>query len=166
MLTWGIPIAINFYTMSRPTLMVKLFPVMMLLFIVGVLGWIWAISTQLHKKLPPQVDLNVRKFKIIFSIPILYSLSLTIWLAYRFYFRFQEGNPALKSAIWIIVLFHVASMICILIGLRFAAQTLRSVELGRRALFFEYSIEFFLIWFSPVGFWILQPRLNRIMKNT
>jgi hypothetical protein len=108
----------------------------------------------------------VRKFKIVFSLPVLYSLSLTLWLAYRFYFRFQEGNPALKSAIWIIAALHVASMICILVGLRFAAQTFRSVELGRLARFSEYSIEFFLIWFSPVGFWILQPRLNRIMKNT
>ena len=146
--------------------MVKLFPVMMLLFIIGILGWIWAISTQLHKKLPEGVNLNVRKFKIVFSLPVLYSLSLTLWLAYRFYFRFQEGNPALKSFIWIIALFHVASMICILVGLRFAAQTFRSVELGRLARFNEYSVEFFLIWFSPVGFWILQPRLNRIMRNT
>lgn len=166
MITWGIPIAINIYTISRPTLMVKLFPVMMLLFIVGILGWIWAISTQLHKKLPHWVNLNVRSFKFIFSIPILYSVSLTLWMSYRFYFRFSEGSPGLQSVIWIIIFFHVVSMICILVGLRFAAQTLRSVELGRLARFSEYAIEFFLIWFSPLGFWILQPRLNRLMRNT
>jgi hypothetical protein len=45
------------------------------------------------------------------------------------------------------------------------AQTLRSVELGRLANFSDYAIEFFLIWFSPVGFWILQPRLNKLMEK-
>lgn len=165
-ITWGIPIAINIYTTSRPTLMVKLFPVVMLLFIIGILGWIWAISTQLHKKLPDQVKLNVRTFKLFFSVPILYSISLTLWMGYRFYFRFEEGSPGLNSVIWIIIFFHLVSMICILLGLRFAAQTLRSVELGRQAKFSEYAIEFFLIWFSPLGFWILQPRLNRLMQNS
>jgi hypothetical protein len=164
--TWGIPIAINIYTTSRPTLMVKLFPVVLLLFIIGILGWIWAISTELHKKLPEEVKLDVRSFKIYFSVPVFYSIALTVWMSYRFYFRFDEGNPGLHSLIWVIIFFHLVSMICILFGLRFAAQTLRSVELGRGAKFSEYAIEFFLIWFSPLGFWILQPRLNRLMKRS
>lgn len=145
--------------------MVKLFPVMMALFIVGVLGWIWSISTQLHKKLPAEANLNVRNFKLIFSIPILYTVSLTLWLAYEFYFVYPESSSNLQSLMWIIIFFHVVSMICILAGLRFAAQTMRSVELGRLARFSEYAVEFFLIWFSPVGYWILQPRLNKLTES-
>jgi hypothetical protein len=30
------------------------------------------------------------------------------------------------------------------------------------AKFSDYSGEFFLIWFSPIGYWILQPRLNKL----
>jgi len=59
-ITWGIPIAINIVTFSDPVLMVKLFPVMMLVFIIGIFGWIWAISTQLHKKLPIANSLRAR----------------------------------------------------------------------------------------------------------
>lgn len=166
LITWGIPILINIYTISRPALMVKLFPVMMALFIIGVLGWIWAISTQLHKKLPEEVNLNVRTFKLIFSIPILYTVSLTLWMAYQFYFRYPEGSSNLEYVIWVIIFFHVVSMICILLGLRFAAQTMRSVELGRLARFSDYAVEFFLIWFSPLGYWILQPRLNKLTESS
>lgn len=165
LLTWGIPIAINLYTFSKPALMVKLFPVMMLVFIIGIFGWIWAISTQLHKKLPRQVKLNIRGFKVVFSIPIIYTLAITLWMGYQFYFRFSEGSPFIGSFILFIAVLHFISMVCILLGLRFAAQTLRSVELGRLASFSEYAVEFFLIWFSPIGFWILQPRLNKLIEQ-
>lgn len=165
LITWGIPLGINALTFSKPALMVKLFPVMMLLFIVGIFGWIWAISTQLHKRLPAEANLNIKGFKIVFSIPILYMLAITAWMIYRFYFRFPEGEPGVRSIIMVVAIVHFISMVCILMGLRFAAQTLRTVELGRRARFSEYSIEFFLIWFSPLGFWILQPRLNKLAEK-
>lgn len=147
-------------------LMVKLFPVMMIVFIVGIFGWIWAISTQLHKKLPMEANLNIKGFKIIFSVPIVYMLALTVWMAYRFYFRFPEESANIGSVIVIVAIIHFASMVCILLGLRFAAQTLRSVELGRLAKFSDYATEFFLIWFSPIGFWILQPRLNKLIEES
>jgi hypothetical protein len=165
LITWGVPIIINLATLSRPTLSIKLFPVMMIVFIIGILGWIWAISTQLHKKLPQHVNLNIRTFKIVFSIPIAYMLALTIWMMYQFYFRFPEGSSNIGTIIIFVAVLHFASMVCVLIGLRFAAQTLRSVELGRLARFSDYATEFFLIWFSPIGFWILQPRLNRLMNS-
>jgi len=164
LMTWGVPITINMYTFSRPAMMVKLFPVMMLVFIIGIFGWIWAISTQLHKKLPMEVDLNIRSFKIIFSIPILYTLAVTLWMAYQFYIRFPEGSNV-GPVIGVVASIHLISMICILLGLRFAAQTMRSVELGRLAKFSEYAVEFLLIWFSPIGFWILQPRLNKLSEE-
>lgn len=163
LITWGVPISI--FTLSRPALMVKLLPVTMIIFIIGIFGWIWAISTQLQKKLPMEVKLDIKGFKIIFSVPIFYTLALTLWMAYQFYFRFPEGSSNIGSIIVIVAFLHFASMICILLGLRFAAQTLRSVELGRLAKFSDYATEFFLIWFSPIGFWILQPRLNKLTET-
>ena len=164
LITWGLPILINLYSSSSTVLMVKLFPVMMLVFIIGIFGWIWAISTQLHKKLPMEVNLNIRIFKIVFSVPIFYMLALTLWMVYQFYFKYPEGSNV-GPLIVIVAFFHFVSMVCILLGLRFAAQTMRSVELGRLARFSEYAIEFFLIWFSPIGFWILQPRLNKLAEK-
>ena len=166
LITWGIPLLINIYTFSRPELGVKLFPVILLVFTVGIFGWIWAISTQLHKKLPEDVDLDIRIFKVVFSIPIVYMLALTLWTSYEFYFLYPDNTSNVAPMIGVIASMHFLSMICILLGLRFAAQTMRSVELGRLAKFSEYAIEFFLIWFSPVGFWILQPRLNKLSEQS
>lgn len=28
-----------------------------------------------------------------------------------------------------------------------------------------HARDFFLIWFSVVGFWVLQPRLNKLMEE-
>lgn len=165
LITWGIPIAINVYSFSNPERMVRLFPLMMMVFIVGIFGWIWAISTELHKMLPVDVHMNIKGFKIIFSIPILYLLALTGWMVYVFYFHFPQGSLNIGWVITIVAVVHLASMVCTLLGLRFAAQTLRSVELGRLARFSDYAIEFFLIWFSPVGFWVLQPRVNKLVDK-
>ena len=166
LITWGIPIAIYLITLSKPELWVKFYPPIMVVLLIGIFGWIWAISTQLHKKLPHEVKLNIRGFKIVFSIPIFYLIALTFWMAYHFYFRFPEGSPNIRNFILVIAFIHFLSMVCILLGLRFAAQTLRSVELGRLAEFSEYAIEFFLIWVSPIGFWILQPRLNKLTEKS
>lgn len=165
LITWGIPIVINIYTFSDPRLMVQLFPIMMMVFIIGIFGWIWAISTVLHKKLPAAVALNIKRFKLIFSVPILYTVGITLWMAYQFYFGIEDATPDIGAVIGIIVFIHVVSMICILLGLGFAAKTMKSVELGRLATFSDYAIEFFLIWFSPIGYWLLQPRLNKLLKD-
>ncbi|MBI3240197.1 MAG: hypothetical protein HYZ43_15335 [Flavobacteriia bacterium] len=42
---------------------------------------------------------------------------------------------------------------------------LKSVELQREAVYTEYSSDFFLIWFFPVGVWSIQPRINRIVQG-
>ncbi len=163
--TWGIPMAINVVSLSRPMLAVKLYPIMMMAFMVGIFGWIWAISTQLQKKLPADVHLDIRMFRFVFSIPIMYVTALTAWMSYQFYFRFYDVNANIGSVIIYVAVLHFVSMVCILVGLRFAAQTLRSVELGRLARFSEYALEFFLICFSPIGFWIIQPRLNKLVDE-
>lgn len=134
----------------------------MIVFLIGIFGWIWAISTQLHKQLPEGVNMDIRSFKLVFSVPILYTIALTLWMIYQFYFRFPDPGSHIGWAIFVVAVLHFASMICILVGLRFAAQTMRSVELGRLARFNDYAVEFFLIWFSPLGYWILQPRLNKL----
>ncbi len=163
--TWGIPMAVNIIKLSRPVLAVKLYPVMMAAFIVGIFGWIWAIATELHKKLPVDARLDIRTFKWVFAVPVAYVIALTAWMSYQFYFHFYEVSPYIASVIVYVAILHVVSMVCILFGLRFAAQTLRSVELGRLARFSDYAVEFFLVCFSPIGFWILQPRLNKLVNE-
>jgi hypothetical protein len=36
----------------------------------------------------------------------------------------------------------------------------------KAAGFYEYSGPFFLIWFFPIGLWIIQPRINRLAERS
>ena len=47
----------------------------------------------------------------------------------------------------------------------FAAKTIKCVELKRNVTFSDIAGEFFLIWFFPIGVWILQPRINKLIDG-
>lgn len=165
-LTWGLPILLNIFTFSNPTLMIQAFPILMVVFAVGTFGWIWAISTNLNSKLPDGVTLNSRRFQFLFAIPVIYLIAIMAWMGLSFTGGMNEQenmNPGAIAAI--IVPLHLLSMVIIFWGVRFAAKTMKSVELGRMAKFGDYAGEFFLIWFSIIGYWILQPRLNKLIEE-
>jgi len=61
---------------------------------------------------------------------------------------------------------HLFSMFCLFYCLYFIAKALKTVELQRPVTFSDYAGEFFLLWFYPVGVWILQPRINQIFAAT
>jgi hypothetical protein len=167
LLTWGIPIAMNIYSFIDPTIRFHLIPVMMMIFGLTVFGWIWAIATVLHKKLPATVHLNINVFRTMFSIPVIYILLIVFWINYASLSGPgpDQGNGFGLEVLPLVIGIHLLSIVCILLGLRFAAKTLKSVELGRLAKFSDYAGEFLLIWFSPIGIWILQPRLNKLIHE-
>lgn len=164
-LTWGLPIILNVLTFFNTGLpVIAVFPIMMIFFCFGVFGWIWAISTELHKKLPTDVKLNVGRFKIFFLIPMFYILGITLLMSSSLFGASIGQGETIAAAIGVIIVLHLFSMVCIFLGLRFAAKTMKSLELGRMAKFGDYAGEFFLIWFSPIGVWVLQPRLNKLAE--
>lgn len=165
LMTWGAPLLLNFFSFANPRLTFQLFPIMMLIFLVGTFGWVWAIATQLNAKLPEEVKLNVNRFKFLFAIPNVYVLLvlLVMGLSPALGHAMEGIHPALIAAI--VLPLHLSSIIIIFWGIRFAAKTLKSVELGRTARFNDYIGEFFLIWFSIIGYWILQPKLNKLIEE-
>ena len=44
-----------------------------------------------------------------------------------------------------------------------AAKTIKTVELQKKVTFSDFAGEFFLLWFSPIGIWILQPKINKFV---
>jgi hypothetical protein len=141
-----------------------LYPVIMIFFVIGTFGWVWAIATNLNAQLPEGVKLNVKLFKGVFLFPNLYILLLVIFMGFSFVSESSaSSNESLMIAI--ILPLHLISMVCIFWGLLFAAKTMKTVEIGRKAKFSDYAGEFFLIWFSIIGYWILQPRLNKLIDK-
>lgn len=164
-LTWGIALLISIVSFTSDDLIIELYPVMMLVLTTGFFGWIWAISVELHAKLPPDVPLHLQSFKLYFAIPILYTLLVIGWITYIVFAGGPQLDYTMGVLLGLILILHLASMVCIVLGIRFAAKTLRSIELGRHARFNDYVGEFFLIWFSIIGIWVLQPKLNKLTEN-
>jgi hypothetical protein len=167
LLTWGPSLLMNVYSIVDPFVLFRLFPLMMLFFIAGVFGWIWAIGNELFKLLPNKLNQNIVTFRVFLLLPVVYML--LILLALNTTLLSGPDNVmesvGLAVVVPVILVLHLGSMVLIFLALRFAAKIMKTVELGRLAKFSDYAGEFFLIWFSPIGIWILQPRLNKLVAD-
>jgi putative effector of murein hydrolase LrgA (UPF0299 family) len=64
-----------------------------------------------------------------------------------------------------IIPIHLFAMFCIFYSLYFVAKTIKTVELQRAVTFSDFVLEFFLIWFYPIGIWIIQPQINKMIEE-
>ncbi len=134
--------------------------------------WLWSIATGLQKKIPVNIKMKTSKFKLFFFIPVCY---ITL-----FFIGFgtvmngfteitansdESGSGILAGSMIIIFPLHIFSMFCILYILYFVAKTIKTVELQRETKFSDFVGEFFLIWFYPVGVWIIQPKINKMVET-
>jgi hypothetical protein len=167
----GIPMIFQFITIGtvisskNPTTMFYFFPIMMILFIGLFFGWFYSLGTNLYKKLPVTANMNLTKFKIFLFIPVVYMILLSIFMVGMFS-KFASGIQPNLTIFALIVPLHLFSMFCIFYCLYFNAKALKIVEWQRPVTFSDFAGEFFLIWFFPIGIWIIQPRINRLFKNT
>jgi hypothetical protein len=181
LLLFGIPMAFEIYIMftimsdewdpfrnpesaSNPFLF---FPIMMLFMLGTFFGWFWSIGVGLQPKLPKEIKMNAAFFKWSVWIPFGYTTALSLWagiLVTNVFNTSRRGygpGPIMASG-GILLILHLFAMFCIFYDMYFAAKTLKSVELQREAKFSDFAGEFFLIWFFPIGIWIIQPRVNQL----
>jgi hypothetical protein len=166
MLTWGIPLTINIVGATNMKIIMFSFPFTMTLFAIGTFGWIWAISVTFNSLLPENTKLNLKFFKGMFLVPAVYISLILIALILTFFGVKIDGLSLHPAVAFAFVLIHLFSMVVIFLSIRFAAKTLKSIELQRSVKFGDYAGEFFLIWFSLIGYWVLQPRINKLLEQT
>jgi hypothetical protein len=141
-------------------LAIILVPMVIILFLIGTLGWIWSISIYLNYSLPLDMKLKTSPFRWLFFFVVLFFVYVisTYLLSSFGLFEFYL-SPRTIGLLFIIML----GMVFWLAG--FAAKTIKSIEIKRIATFPEYISEFFLINLSFIGYWILQPRINKIFEK-
>lgn len=133
----------------------KVFPIIMIIFISGLMGWIWCVGVGLQNKVPSDVTMKVKKFKTLLIIPLIYMLLFSV----------SMGSMFSGANVGFVVLLHFFSMFCIFYCLYFVAKTFKTVELQREASFSDFAGEFFMIWFFPIGIWIVQPKVNKMIED-
>jgi hypothetical protein len=175
MITFGLPIIIEIIAMSfmitsnNPMIIMKIMPIIMIFFIGGFFGWFWAIAIGLQYKVPSEVRMKVKKFKFFFFTPLIYIILILVFLGFTFGVLVENGQQPssglIGGLVGIIVPLHLFSMFCIFYCLYFVSKTFKTVELQREVTFSDFAGEFFLIWFFPIGIWIIQPKINKMIEN-
>lgn len=182
LLTFGIPLIFQFIMMGSmisnfatqtnpdPTMMfnyMKFFPVIMIIFMAIFFGWFWSVAIGLQKKVPENVTMKVKKFKIFFFIPLIYMLIFMTFFSVSMNGLFSSNSEpsfGLIGGLFAVIFpLHLFAMFCIFYSLYFVAKTFKTVELQREVTFGDFAGEFFLIWFYPIGIWIVQPKIIGLM---
>lgn len=165
----GLPLIIQIVLMvifavtHDSTWLVILLPVVAIVSLGSFFSWFYSLGNGLYKKLPPKVDLNIRFFRISIFLPVVY---IFLFIGFMLISLFlDKGEPNLYYFFAIIPI-HFFMMFCVVYQLYFISKSLKSVELQREVTFNDYSSEFFLIWFYPIGVWFIQPRVNRLFEST
>lgn len=151
----------------------KFIPIIMGVLLFSLFGWYWSVAIGLQKKIPANVPMKVRRFKVLFFFPIAYMLILLIFLGVSMDFIFElDSNPdsvpdiGLIIAMFVIVLpLHLFSIYCTFYSVYFVAKTIKTVALQREVKFGEFIGEFFMIWFYPIGIWMIQPKINEMVEQ-
>lgn len=152
-------LAVVAFTGNNPSDVNKYLPILTIVLIFGVFGWFWSIGVGLQSHISSQIRINTDKFKLFFIIPLIYLIVVSLPIGDNHETIFTSGNAA------IIIPFHLFSMFCIFHSIYFVAKTLKTVELQRAVTFSDFAGDFFLIWFFPIGIWIIQPKINKFVEN-
>ena len=184
LLTFGIPMIFQFVMIGSvisdiavhenpdPAMMfkfMKFFPVIMILYMAVFFGWYWSVAIGLQKKVPENVTMKVRKFKVFFFMALIYFIIFLTVFSVSMNGLFStnpEPNFGLIGGLFVVIaLLHLFAMFCIFYSLYFVAKTFKTVELQREVKFGDFAVEFFMIWFYPVGIWIVQPKINKMIEE-
>tara|TARA_R110001583_G_scaffold114811_1_gene265234 strand:- start:440 stop:1054 length:615 start_codon:yes stop_codon:yes gene_type:complete len=173
----GIPLLFQLYTMfgmfqefeikTNPNPenvmgVLRIFPIIMTLFIGVFFAWFWSIAIGLQKNIPEEIIMKVNKFKVFFFIPLVYMFILMIYMGSLFS---GMGNNGFSNSGWIVAIIlplHLLSMYCMFYLIYFVSKTIKTVELQRKVGFGDFAVEFFLLWFYFIGIWIVQPKVNKL----
>lgn len=184
LLTFGIPMIFQIVAMGSiisnvgtetnpdPTMFFSttiLMPIVLIIFTGTFFGWFWSVAIGLQKNVPENVKMKVRKFKIFFFFPMVYLLLVMIFINTSMNGLFDGGEKPsgglIASFAGVIVPLHLFSMFCIFYSLYFVSKTFKTVELQREVKFSDFVGEFFMLWFYPIGIWIIQPKINEMIKK-
>jgi hypothetical protein len=158
---------------NNPALEDKLIFVILMIGVSAFIGWLWAAVIGLQDKIPRTVKRNVKLFKATQLVPFIYVVVLVLLVLLD---SPAEMNTALKSGAPVVnktmdmvsqafMVLNTLSVACIVYGLFYVAKTVKMAELQRKVYFLDFAGIFLLICVFPVGIWIVQPKINKMMED-
>ena len=133
-----------------------LYGCIMVLFTFCFVGWLWYLGSFLRAIADPALKLKMGFFRFGVIYVLLYMPAFLVL------FDSIAIHPALFGIIFPL---HLFATYCMFYLLYFVSKNLVLAESGKPASFYDYSGPFFLLWFFPIGIWIVQPRINRLFER-
>jgi hypothetical protein len=190
LLSFFLPMAFHFFMMARmitsvigatkqkpqmldPTVlfqdMLYTFPILIILSFGTLFAWYWSVVVGLYSKASEFMKVNIIFFKVCFFFPICYAFCFFGVINYfitTFTGQAVSSEPSFNP-IYFLILFplHMFSMFCLFYIIFQVSKIFRAVELEKEVSFNDFAGEFFLIMFFPLGVWIIQPRINKLIQN-
>lgn len=122
--------------------------------------WFYTMGHKVNSILPADFKKNETFFKLSVLFPMFYIILVFLLFGIILSKTSEDFNPFL--VIILIVPAHLFSMFCMFYLIYFCSKTLKTYELQKKVRFTDYAGEFVLLWFFPIGIWIIQPRINKI----
>lgn len=162
-LTWGISIASIILCFFNLGFGLTILPLALIFGTIIYFGWLWQITNYFYKH---DSIVNIKLFRMLMPLPVLYLLVLECWILYLIGFgnsHFEHLDPRLLATI--IAPLHLISLLIITWAVMITAMCLKVYEINQDVSFQQYASEFLLLWFSVIGFWYLQPRINDFVSQ-
>ena len=122
---------------------------------------VYFLGNSLYKRLPLGHDLKISRFHINLFFPTIYLI--IIFIVFDGGYDINQDNY--KDFGWIIAIIlplHFFTMYCIFYTIWFIAKSIATIENKKNVGFENYSSNFFLLWFFPIGIWWIHPKIRRI----
>ena len=124
-------------------------------------GWIWSIGVGMQRYIPDDLKMNTSFFTFAIIFPILFFV-FYMWFIRQLIITEFDINP---FVFLLFVPFILFVAFCSFYTYWFAGKAIKTAELQRKVRFSDFMAEFFLFWFYPVGVWIIQPNIKKIMEK-
>lgn len=130
--------------------------VLVFILIASLFWWLWNVANTLQQFIEPSMRVSTQLLKVAFILPIIYLVIATVYFAKIGIMPLNEPG---------IMIPHVISILCFLYVIGFSAKIIKTAEVNQHVSLSDYFGEIFLIFFFPIGIWLLQPRINKIVKS-
>jgi hypothetical protein len=126
----------------------------MVLYLLCVVAWLGSMGSFFGSIVKPELKMKTLFFRFALVYPVVY---VPIF--------FLVVIPDAGVPVSVILPLHLACMVCLFYLLYFVSKNLVLAEIGKQVSFYDYAGPFFLLWFYPIGVWIIQPKVNRLYAD-
>jgi hypothetical protein len=120
--------------------------------------WLWIITVEIGKM--GQVRIN-NFFRVSFFLTVIY-LPYTQFSTIKY--RAENIGLDWTTLDWTRFFSHILLFIGLIMSAGFCAKVIKSSESGERSGFGGYVLYAILILLFPIGIWVMQPKVQKMLK--